>query len=165
MPISRTIGTTRHLIGDDVKPSRGASLAALVLIAVAAPVAAYSLADDSGAPSPASVSPGNSDHPHGRAKPPKAAEPETTDEAGQAAESSAAGRAHAAAMKEWARCVADAASGPKAEGAPRPPKLACDEKPMGPGRAKHLAASTDTDAPGKSGEKKPKTDRPRGPRR
>lgn len=147
-----------------MKPSRGAGLAALVLIAAAAPVAAHSLADDSGAPSPASVSPGNRDHTKAKPTPSKDAEPEATDGAGQAAESSAAGRAHAAAMKEWARCVADAASGPKAESAPRPPKLACDDKPMGPGRAKHLAGATDTDAPGKSGEKKPKTDRPRGPR-
>lgn len=148
-----------------MRPTRGASLAALVLVAVAAPVAAYSLADDSGTPSPASVSPGNSDHAKGKGKPSKAAEPESADEDGQAAESSAVGRAHAEAMKEWARCVAEAASGPKAEDAPRPPKLACGEKPMGPGKAKHLAGADDADAPGKSGEKKPKTDKPRGPRR
>lgn len=146
-----------------MRPTRGASLAALVLVAVAAPVAAYSLADDSGAPAPASVSPGNSDHAKGKNKAPKDAEP--GDDSGQAADASAAGQAHAEAMKEWARCVAEAASGPKAQDAPRPPKLACGEKPMGPGKAKHLAGVDDADAPGKSGEKKPKTDKPRGPRR
>jgi hypothetical protein len=58
----------------------------------------------------------------------------------QAAAASAAGRAHAEAMRAWAQCVAEAASGPKTVGAPVPPKLACGEKPMGPGRARHLAA-------------------------
>lgn len=151
-----------------MRPTRGASLAALVLVAVAAPVAAFSLAgdaDDAGTPSPSAVSPGNSDHAKAKGKPSESTEPESEDGSGQAAESSAAGRAHAAAMKEWARCVADAASGPKAPDAPRPPKLACGEKPMGPGKAKHLEGADDTDAPGNSGEKKPKTDRPRGPRR
>lgn len=136
-------------------------MAALALVAVAAPVAAYSLSDDSGTPSPASVSPGNSDHATSKDKPPKVAKPK--DESSENAESSAAGQAHAEAMKEWARCVADAASGPKAEDAPRPPKLACGVKPLGPGKAKHQA--DDADAPGKSGEKKPKPDKPRGPRR
>lgn len=151
-----------------MRPTRGASLAALVLVAVAAPVAAYSLAGDAGTPSPASVSPGNSDLAPGqdKAKPPTDVDSEPIDEAGEPAEASTAGRAHAEAMKEWARCVAEAASGPKAEDAPRPPKLACGDKPMGPGKAKHLAGATDADgeAPGKPREKKPKNERQRGPR-
>lgn len=76
---------------------------------------------------------------------------------GDGADSSAAGRAHADAMKAWARCVAEAASGPKADDATMPPKTACGDKPVPPGRAKH-GDSADSDSPGKSGDhKKPKT--------
>jgi hypothetical protein len=75
-----------------------------------------------------------------------------TDKAdGKNGDNGAAGRAHADAMKAWARCVAEAASGPKADGAEVPPKTACGDKPVGPGRAKHANAG----APGKSGEHKP----------
>lgn len=79
------------------------------------------------------------------------------DDKGSSDEASAAGRAHADAMKAWARCVAEAASGPKAENAPVPPKTACGDKPMAPGRAKH-GEHADS---GKSGDhKKPKTHGP-----
>jgi hypothetical protein len=70
---------------------------------------------------------------------------------GHGADASAAGRAHADAMKAWARCVANAASGPKAEGAAVPPKTACDDKPVAPGRAKHDDQGNG-EAHGKSGD-------------
>jgi hypothetical protein len=70
-------------------------------------------------------------------------------------DASAAGRAHADAMKAWARCVAAAASGPKAADASTPPKTACGDKPTPPGRAKHAA---DSGGPGTSGHhQRPKT--------
>lgn len=79
----------------------------------------------------------------------EATEPEDTTEPADGTEDSGAGsalgQAHAAAMKIWAQCVADAASGPKTEGQPMPPKLACGEKPLGPGQIKHLG-STGTQA-------------------
>ena len=58
-------------------------------------------------------------------------------EKGNGDDAPGAGRAHAEAMKAWATCVAAAASGPKAENAPVPPKAACGAKPAPPGRAKH----------------------------
>jgi hypothetical protein len=51
------------------------------------------------------------------------------------ADASAPGRAHADAMRAWARCVAAAAS--NADKAPVPPKTSCGDKPAPPGRAKH----------------------------
>lgn len=129
--------------------SRAGTLAALVLAALAAPVTAVALASGPGGPSPHPSSPAST----------HAAEPE--DDASDAPEPkdqetgtpnahSAAGRAHAAAMKAWAHCVADAASGPKSTDQKMPPKLACGEKPLGPGRAKHQAAGSTS--PGHSGD-------------
>jgi hypothetical protein len=40
-------------------------------------------------------------------------------------------------MRAWARCVAAAASGPKAENAPVPLKTSCGDKPAPPGWVKH----------------------------
>jgi hypothetical protein len=61
-------------------------------------------------------------------------------------DSSALGQAHAAAMKAWARCVAEAASGPKVEGQLLPPKEACGTKPLGPGRIMRLADQATTES-------------------
>ena len=128
-----------------MKPSRGSALAALVLVAIAAPVTAYAVAGDDGDDSGRPAGHGSAkthDKPDGAAH---ATGKERADEA------SAAGRAHAEAMKAWARCVADAASGAKADDAARPPKLTCGDKPVPPGRAKH---ATDA-APGRSGDHRP----------
>ena len=135
-----------------MKLTRGTALAALLLVALAAPVAAYSLSDDGG----------DADEPTAAVTKTKSAKPDKPDKAEhkkgthRADEASAAGRAHAEAMRAWAQCVAEAARGPKADDAPTPPKLACGDKPLGPGRAKHLAANGGV-APGRSGEHKPKT--------
>lgn len=67
------------------------------------------------------------------------AEPETSGEPNPA---SAPGRAHAEAMQAWAHCVGEAASGPKTDGQPMPPKTACGDKPVSPGRAKHETSDT-----------------------
>jgi hypothetical protein len=57
------------------------------------------------------------------------------------------GQAHAAAMKVWTQCVADAASGPKTDSQPIPPKLACGPKPLGPGQIlQQQGLTTDTEA-------------------
>jgi len=124
--------------------SRGTTLAALVLAALAAPVTAFALS---------SGTDGHQAHPSTPAATHTVA-PEADDETDetegaepQDAESgtpnpaSAPGRAHAEAMKAWAHCVAEAASGPKTTTSPIPPKTACGDKPMAPGRAKHLATS------------------------
>lgn len=142
-----------------MKPTRGMTLAALLLIAVVAPFTAYAVsADDNGDHSPghsASHSAGHSaDHTGKQADKPD--EPGHSTGGEHAAEASAPGRAHADAMKAWAHCVADAASGPKASGSPTPPKEACGDKPIGPGRAKHEDASGGSVAsPGKSGDHRP----------
>jgi hypothetical protein len=68
-------------------------------------------------------------------------------------DASAAGRAHAEAMKAWARCVSEAASGPNANNAPVPPKTACGDKPAAPGLAKQGGRAR-SDSPGKSGQHK-----------
>lgn len=137
-----------------MKPTRGTTLAALVLVAVAAPFTAYAVSAGDDAPPPG--------HSAGHAGK-KAEKPDKPDHAtGQerADEASTPGRAHAEAMKAWARCVADAASGPKADDASTPPKEACGDKPMGPGRAKHASGDSD-ESPGRSGDHKP-ADRGRG---
>jgi hypothetical protein len=130
-----------------------AGIAGLVIAAAAAPVAALTVSGATDDPSDASPL---AAHATSDADPDDSTEPEDADEpAGpahptgteQAAAASAAGRAHAEAMKVWARCVADAASGPKDAAAPVPPKLACGEKPMGPGRARHLATSSEATTP------------------
>jgi hypothetical protein len=135
-----------------MKPTRGSMLAGLVFVAIAAPVAAYAVSGDD--PDPA---PPDSTHGPQHAKPSKA--PDTTGTE-HAAEASAPGRAHAEAMKKWARCVAEAASGPKTEGAPVPPKEACGDKPVSPGRAKHSA--TPPESPGRSGDHRPEHSRGHG---
>jgi len=99
-------------------------------------------ADDPTVPEPAAA--------HATEKPDRPEAPETTGTE-HAAEASAPGRAHAEAMKAWARCVGEAASGPKTEGAPVPPKLSCGDKPVGPGRAKH-APTAGLSKHGSSGE-------------
>ena len=127
-------------------PMRGSILAGLVFVAIAAPVTAYTVTADDSDPAP-----GFSDH-AGKPHKPAHAKPEHTGSE-QADEASGPGREHAEAMKEWARCVAEAASGPKTETSPIPPKEACDDKPMGPGRAKHAPADDAAPgAPGKSGD-------------
>jgi hypothetical protein len=135
-------------------PTRGTTLAALVLVAVAAPFTAYavSAAGDDARP------PGHpAGHAHQKADRPDKPDHSTGREL--ADEASAPGRAHADAMKEWARCVAEAASGPKTSTSPTPPKEACGDKPTGPGRAKHADGSDESH--GHSGEHRP-TDRGRG---
>jgi hypothetical protein len=123
--------------------TRPMALGALLLAAVAAPVGAFALSDDD--------NPGTSHHAThaGHAKHDKAAKPDHATGKERADEASDAGREHAEAMKEWARCVAEAASGPKTGERTGPPKDACGDKPMGPGRAKHLAAGTGPFAPGR----------------
>lgn len=126
-----------------------AGVAGLVVAAAAAPVAALTVANRTdhradvsplAAHSTSEAEPEESDEGEESGQPTGPAHPTGTE---QAAAASAAGRAHAEAMKVWARCVADAASGPKSADAPVPPKLACGDKPMGPGRARHLAALPD----------------------
>jgi len=126
-------------------PTRGSMLAGLVFVAVAGPVTAYAVSTDDPEPAPPVTTHG---HSHAAPKTPK---PEHTTGTEHAAEASAPGRAHAEAMKEWARCVAEAASGPKAEDASIPPKLACGDKPISPGRAKHSPAAP-PESPGRSGD-------------
>jgi hypothetical protein len=119
--------------GGSMKLSRTTVLVAFFVFALAAPVAALAIETSS------------SDHgaDHGASHPQKAGhdrhEKSGHEKSGQerADEASAAGRAHAEAMKEWARCVAEAAAGPKADGDTTPPKEACGDKPIGPGRAKN----------------------------
>lgn len=53
----------------------------------------------------------------------------------QSAAASGPGRAHAEAMKEWARCVAEHAREDRPPGVR--PKDLCPPKPVPPGRAKH----------------------------
>jgi len=154
--MTRTDNHRNVILGGTMQPARAATLAGLVLAAFALPVTAYALdgTDDTGTPAA----------PLAHSKKPKPTESAKTaapddDATEDGDDSSAAGRAHAEAMKAWARCVAEAASGPKAAGSPRPPKLACGEKPMGPGRAKHLAGSgapeATPSAPGNSGNHEP----------
>jgi hypothetical protein len=131
-----------------MRPTRGATLAGLVFIAVAAPVAAFALADDTDAPSRPSPAAA-----HDKAD--QKSEHSTGTE--HADEASAPGRAHAEAMKAWAQCVAEAASGQKSGERTGPPKEACDDKPLGPGRAQHSDEGAESTAPGKSEEHKPKT--------
>jgi len=123
--------------------SRGTTLAALVLTALAAPVTAFAL---SAGPDTADHAPSDPAATHAVTPtvdddPTEAADPDPGD-AGTPNEASVPGRAHAAAMQEWAHCVAEAASGPKTADSPIPPKTACDlPKPLGPGRAKHAPAA------------------------
>jgi hypothetical protein len=133
-----------------LRPGRGTTLAALVFVAVAAPVTAYALAagDDAAPPAHGHA---HDAHGHGAAAD-KHVDKDKAKKADhgtdRADEASAAGRAHARAMKAWAHCVAEAASGQKTGDRTGPPKDACDDKPLGPGRAKHLSGHK----PGHSGE-------------
>jgi hypothetical protein len=120
-----------------MKLTRTTALAALLFVALAAPAAAFARADDD---------PGTAHHAkHDKAerdkaaKGDKASKPDHATGEVRADEASAPGRAHAEAMKAWAQCVGEAASGPKAEEQSGPPKVACGDKPMGPGRARHEA--------------------------
>jgi hypothetical protein len=126
--------------------TRGSMLAALVFVAIAAPVTAYAVAADDN-----DTGPGNSSH---SGKSHKSSDKKAKHSTGSehADEASAPGRAHAEAMKEWARCVAEAASGPKTEESPTPPSEACGDKPMSPGRAKHADAGAAKSEHGKSGD-------------
>lgn len=125
-----------------MKPSRGRTLAALVLVAVAAPLTAYAVSAGEDDTRPPGHAVGHDKH-GDKADKGHRADKADKDKAGhstgrgQGDEASAPGRAHADAMKEWARCVADAASGQKSSGSTTPPKEACGDKPMPPGRAKH----------------------------
>jgi len=127
-----------------MKLTRTTALVALLLAALAAPVAAFALdngsSDDAAHPS-SQIAKAKKDKDH----PGHATGRERADEA------SAAGRAHAEAMKAWAACVAKAASGPKADEHTGPPKDACGDKPPGPGRAKHASGGPQSSTPpGKS---------------
>jgi len=136
-----------------MRPTRTVALAGLVLVAVVAPVGAFALtaapdhhpgtppavvphADDSQGDGPQSDEPG--DDPTEPAEP--ADDPTDTSSPAPASAAGAAGRAHALAMQAWAHCVAAAASGPKTGVRSGPPKLACGDKPVGPGRAAHAPA-------------------------
>jgi hypothetical protein len=131
-----------------MKPLGMTTLAGLVLVVAAAPVAAYALTAGSDGPTPPAPA---ATHAHPTPTAPDDG-PDHATGSERAAEASAPGRAHAEAMKAWAHCVADAASGPKVEGAPIPPKLACGDKPTAPGRAKHAPDGDTAAAPGKSGD-------------
>jgi hypothetical protein len=133
-----------------MRPTRGATLAGLVFIAVAAPIAAYAFVDNTdapGLPSPAAT--------HGQGDDQTGDNAEHTTGAEHANEASAPGRAHAEAMKAWARCVAEAASGPKSGERTGPPKDECGDKPVAPGRAAH--ADDESSTPGKADKHKAKT--------
>ena len=133
-----------------MRPTRTVALAGLVLVAVVAPVGAFALtaapdhqpgtspaaaphADDTQGVDPESDEPG--DEPTEASEP--ADDPTDTSTPAPASAPGAAGRAHAEAMQAWAHCVAAAASGPKTGVRSGPPKLACGDKPVGPGRAAH----------------------------
>lgn len=129
--------------------SRTTALAALVLVALAAPVGAFALADDDSGSgvSQHATHPGKAKHEkHARHDDARHEDAEGEDRADDA---SGPGRAHAEAMKKWARCVAEAASGPKSAKLTGPPKDQCGQKPPPPGLARHLAAGTGPSAPGK----------------
>jgi hypothetical protein len=120
-----------------MKLTRTTALAALLFVALAAPAAAFALADDDS---------GEAHHAkhdksgHEKAdKGDKSSKPEHATGEDRADEASAPGRAHAEAMKAWAQCVGEAASGQKTEEQSSPPKDACGDKPVSPGRAKHEA--------------------------
>lgn len=123
-----------------MRPTRGTILAAALVVTLAAPAATYAVAsaDDS---RPAAHKAKHDDH--GKPQHPTGTE--------HAADASTPGRAHAAAMRAWAHCVAEAASGPKSGDHSGPPKDACGDKPVAPGRAKHAGA----EAPGRSGDHRP----------
>lgn len=129
-----------------MKVSRTTALAALVFVAVAVPVGAFALAGDDSGPETSQ----HANHP-GKAKhdKDKAEHKERGKGSDRADDASGPGRAHAEAMKKWARCVADAASGPKSGEQTGPPKAQCGDKPMPPGLARHLSAGTGPFAPGK----------------
>jgi hypothetical protein len=133
-----------------MKLTRTTALAALLFVAVAAPAGAFALAGDDG-------DSGTSHHAthHEEAKHDKAAKPKHTTGEEHADEASAPGRAHAEAMKAWAHCVADAASGPKTGEHTGPPKDACGDKPVGPGRAKHESAAPSHGPPAGKGPLQP----------
>jgi hypothetical protein len=151
-----------------MKLTRTTALAALLLVALAAPVAAFALDEDSTGRADTHADGGKHDKDKDKDKQKKSDEKADNPNKGEdkpghatgrerAAEASAAGRAHAEAMKAWTDCVAKAASGPKDEDDAGPPKEECGEKPVGPGRAKHESDSSDRSAPpGKS------KDHPRG---
>jgi hypothetical protein len=135
-----------------MKLTRTTALIVLVFLAVAAPVAAFALADDDNpGTSHHATHPGKAEHDDKSGD--KSAKPGHATGEDRADEASGPGRAHAEAMKAWAKCVAEAASGPKSGEHSGPPKDACDDKPMGPGRARHLADHTGPFAPGHGQEK------------
>ena len=133
--------------------TRTAALAALVLVAAAAPAGAYVLSDAADTPGGSHASPhaGKAHHDKQHAEGADSDEAGGDDSGEHADDASAAGRAHAEAMKAWAHCVAAAASGPMAGERCGPPKDACGEKPMPPGLAQHQRAHTGPFAPGKGG--------------
>lgn len=152
-------------LGGPMKPSRGTALAALVLVAVAAPFTAYAVSAGNDDARPSGHAFGHAKHGDKEKADKDKADKDKSDKPGHATgrdraeEASAPGRAHADAMKAWAQCVAEAASGPKADDATTPPKEACGDKPMPPGLAKHAAPSGDS--PGRSGDHR-SSDRGRG---
>jgi hypothetical protein len=125
-----------------MQPARASAVAAVVFVSVgligSAAALTYAHADTT---TESSVdSPGHG-HGHGQAEKKAHQKGDKADTDGKNSEkgsdASAAGRAHADAMRTWARCVAAAARGPKADGAPVPPTTACGDKPAPPGWAKH----------------------------
>jgi hypothetical protein len=137
-----------------MKLTRTTALVVLLFLAIAAPAAAFALADDDGdtGASHHATHPGTAKHDE---KPgdDDADEPDHATAQEQADDASGPGRAHAEAMKGWAHCVAEAASGPKTGDRTGPPKDACGDKPMGPGLARHLADHSGPFAPGHGQDK------------
>ena len=134
-----------------MRPTRTVALAGLVLVAVVAPISAFALtaapdhhpgtppgpqASDTHAVGPETDEPG--DEPSEAVEP--ADDPTDSSSPAPASAAGAAGRAHAVSMQAWAHCVAAAASGPKTGVRSGPAKLACGDKPVGPGRAAHAPA-------------------------
>jgi hypothetical protein len=124
-----------------MQPARASAIAAVVFASVgligSAAALAYAHADTT--TSSSVESPGHG-HGHGHADKkfhPKSDNGKAGKNNEKSGDPSSAGRAHADAMTAWARCVAAAASGPKADVAPVPPKTACGDKPAPPGWAKH----------------------------
>jgi hypothetical protein len=140
-----------------MKIVRAAGLAGLVLAAGALPVTAYALssAEDPTPPPAVTQHADTADDPETDATEsdtpetdapetdnPETDSPDAAEADGQPNPASTPGREHAAAMQAWAHCVGEAASGPKTPGQAMPPKLACGDKPLAPGRAKHQTSVT-----------------------
>jgi len=149
-----------------MQPARASALAAAVFASVGvlggAAALTYAHQDSTAQPTAAAAHQHKKTDPHQHKKPDKKPDKQR-DKAGHDSgrngakgnrdEASAAGRAHADAMKAWAHCVAQAAAGPKAGDSRVPPKSACGDKPAAPGQAKH-GDQAKSESPGRSGHHK-----------